>query len=554
MPKLFIYPEKGVPYSFDLQEKKIGIGRSAGNEVRLRDSCCSSFHASIFPTARGYAVKDMGSKNGTRLNGERVSGERELKRGDDIIVGSTHILFDRARSPKEASDSAALTNTVISVDEILRDAPRPGPVKGAGRDAGRAKDERDERIMDILQDVDQALFYDQPEDKLLDHIMNIFVRHIPMDRGILMLKKGPGDELSSEVIKVPGDPQTTKGLPISQSIIRTALDKKAELLVSDINADESMRKQQSVVLAKIHSAMCVPMWDDKEIIGVIYSDRLSVDKMFDQADLRLLILLAHVAAVKITNMRQRQKLRADEDLRKQQAQARIIQQNLLPQSDPVFEPFDISGGMRACYQVGGDYFDFLPIEPARLGIVIADVAGKGTGAALLMAYFSGSLLVESKTMKNLAEMSAKLNNIILRKSESHVFISFFMGILNPENEEMTYVNAGHNPPIILSTAGGVQKLDGTGFCLGMFPDVTYKIGTVRLWAGDLLCVYTDGIVERRDRNSEPFGEGRLIETLLKCSGLPARDGVSKIFEAIDAFSENLEPDDDMTLIILKRGG
>jgi pSer/pThr/pTyr-binding forkhead associated (FHA) protein len=118
MPKLFVYPEKGAPYSFDLQDKKIGIGRSSGNEVCLPDSWCSSFHASIFPSARGYAVKDMGSKNGTRLNGERVSGERDLKRGDEIVIGSTHILFDRARTPKEASDSATLTNTVISERHI----------------------------------------------------------------------------------------------------------------------------------------------------------------------------------------------------------------------------------------------------------------------------------------------------------------------------------------------------------------------------------------------------------------------------------------------------
>jgi serine phosphatase RsbU (regulator of sigma subunit) len=294
------------------------------------------------------------------------------------------------------------------------------------------------------------------------------------------------------------------------------------------------------------------MWNDKEIIGVIYSDRLSMDEMFDQADLRLLTLLAHIAAVKITNMRQRQEIRLDEHFRKQQAQARVHQQNLLPKSDPVFEPFDISGGMRACYQVGGDYFDFIPIEPSELGIVIADVAGKGAGAALLMAYFSGSLLVESRTMKNLAEMSAKLNNCILEKSESNVFITFFMGILNPQKEEMTYVNAGHNPPIILGSSGGVQKLEGTGICLGVFPDVTYKTGTVPLRAGDLLCVYTDGMVERRNKNSESFGEERLIETLLKWPGLRARDVLNKVFETIDAFSGDSEPEDDMTLIILKR--
>jgi len=553
MPKLYVYPEKGLPSAFDLPDKKIGIGRSSANEVRLADGCCSSFHASIFPSARGYAVKDMDSKNGTYLNGERISEERELKKGDEIVIGSTHIFFDRARTGRERSDSATLTNTVISVDDILRDAPLHGPLEDAVRDAGRAHSEWDGKSLDILQDVDQALFYDQPEEKLLDHIMDIFVRHIPMDRGILMLKKGPGDELSSEVIKVPGDPLKTKGLPISQSIVRNALDKKAELLISDINADESVRNQQSVVLAKIHSAMCVPMWNDKEIIGVIYSDRLSSEEMFNQADLRLLTLLAHVAAVKITNMRQRKAIREDENLRKQQAQARVIQENLLPKSDPVFEPFDISGGMRACYQVGGDYFDFLPIAPSRLGIVIADVSGKGTGAALLMAYFSGSLLVESRTMNDLAEMSAKLNNSILEKSESNAFISFFMGILDPEKEEMTYVNAGHNPPIILGSTGGVQKLVGTGLCLGMLPDVTYKTGTVPLRAGDLLCVHTDGIVERRDRSRQLFGEDRLIETLRKWSGLRARDVMSKVFEAVDIFSEHLEPEDDMTLIILKRG-
>ena len=552
MPKLFVYPERGDPYSFDLSDKKIGIGRSSANALPLKDSCCSSFHASIFPCPRGYILKDVGSKNGTSVNDKRMSGEIELKKGDELVIGSTHIFFDALR-PTQESGSATLTNRVLPIDDILRDAPRPGPIREAAGPADKARSGRDREHDDILRDVNLALYYDQPEDKLLDHIMDIFVRHIPMDRGILMLKKGPGDELSSQVIKVPGDPLKTKGLPISQSIIRTALDKKAELLISDIASDESMKRQQSVVLAKIHSAMCVPLWDNQEIIGVIYSDRLSPDESFDEADLRLLTLLANVAAVKIKEVRQREKIREDENLRKQQRQARIIQENLLPKTDPVFEPFDISGGMRACYQVGGDYFDYVTIEPARLGIVIADVAGKGSGAALLMAYFSGSLIVESRTMEDLAGISAKLNNSIHGKSDSNVFISFFMGILDPEKEEMTYVNAGHSPPLLLNSSGGDQMLMGTGLCLGMLPDVRYRTETVPLRAGDLLCVYTDGIVERQDGSGEPFGEDRLIETLRKSSGLRARDMVNTVFETVDAFSENLEPEDDMTLIILKRG-
>ena len=138
-------------------------------------------------------------------------------------------------------------------------------------------------------------------------------------------------------------------------------------------------------------------------------------------------------------------------------------------------------------------------------------------------------------------------------TDSKSYITFFYGVYDSIKHLLTYVNAGHNPPIILGSTGGVQKLVGTGLCLGMLPDVTYKTGTVPLRAGDLLCVHTDGIVERRDRSRQLFGEDRLIETLRKWSGLRARDVMSKVFEAVDTFSEHLEPEDDMTLIILKRG-
>jgi sigma-B regulation protein RsbU (phosphoserine phosphatase) len=557
MADLFVYPKGGDAFVFSLGAEKITAGRASSCDIPLGDQYSSGCHVAFVRKDRGYAVQDLGSKNGTYVNGRRISGEVSLNRGDEILVGETKIIFDRefqtAVKIVEGTTFTHGSNTIISVKSIVRKPPTavfPKPAT-VPPDAGRFQ--QDQKFLGVLSEVSQALIYQMPLEKLLDHIMDLITGNIPMDRGVLMLREGQTDQLVHKVVRVLDSPLRNQPILVSRSIIRTALDKNSSVLISDIQSDEQLRGQVSVVRGQIQTAMCVPLWNGDAIIGLIYCDRTALHGPFTEDDLRLLTLLANLAANKIENAVLIEKAQEEDRLRKEMETAAQIQKNFLPRGDPVFEPFDISGSTRACRHVGGDYYDFIPVDQGRLGVVIADVSGMGVSAALLMASLRASLHTELPLTKDLALLAAKLNDFVHGSSDSPSFISFFFGLLDRDRSELLYVNAGHNPPLLVDPAGGVRSLESTGFCLGMFPSTSYETRTVRLKPGDILCLFTDGIVENRNPDREEFGDDRLARRLRESAGLPARDIMDKIYEDTFAFSTCADPGDDMTLVVVKRG-
>ena len=539
MPVLTVKPKEGAPYSLKIEKTEITIGRSPSNALALDDHCCSGRHAAIFPSGGGFAVKDLGSKNGTAVNGRRITGEVKLKKGDKIRVGDTTILFggeSLTRSSKTVIPAEKVLNpasTVVSIDK-----PESSPA--------------DSRAAQLIDAANQALYCDQPLGEFLDRIMDVVIEFVPMDRGILMLKDENTGELIRKVVKVPDESRPLEELVISESIVKAALEKSSSLFIPDVGEDKGIGEAPSVILLKIHSAMCVPMLHGHEVIGVIYADRISVFGAFSEADLRDLTLLAGVAAARIREIRHRQQQDDQARLDKQLTMARVMQQNMLPKKDPVFEPFDISGSAWPCHQVGGDYFNFVDLGPDRLGIVIADVSGTGLCSGMLMFYLSGLLLPEIEQASDLADLTARLNGHVHRKSEPESFISFFIGIVERGDENIIYANAGHNPPFLLDSRGRVRTLDGTGMCLGMFPSMKYETATAPFPHGDLLCLYTDGITEAMNGRREQFSEERLVSVIMENASLPAKEIIAKAYEAVSEFTGTSHLEDDITLVILKR--
>jgi len=445
------------------------------------------------------------------------------------------------------------SNTIIQVKDILKKPPASGIIvktPGGGLDLDRLQ--QDQKMIAVIGEVSQALIYHMPLEKLLDHIMDVLIHHLPMDRGVLMLKSETTQTLEPKVVRVQNAALRTQSIFVSQTIIRTAIERNSSILISDIQADEGLRGQASVVQAQIHSAMCVPLWNNQDIIGLIYCDRASLLEQFTEDDLRLLTLLANLAAVKIENARLYEESLKVIQLEREIALAVQIQKNFLPREEPAFAPYEISGSARACRHVGGDYYDYIAIDKDRLGLVIADVSGVGVSASLLMASLRGALHEKFPGTIDLGELAAKLNDFVYASSDSHLFISFFLAILDRRMDEVSYVNAGHNPPLVQGRRGAAQFLAGTGLCLGMFPAQTYAEGKLTLKPGDVLCLYTDGIIESRKGERDEYGEERLAAQIQELGGLPAREIMDKIFDDVFAFSGCAEAGDDMTLVVVKR--
>jgi serine phosphatase RsbU (regulator of sigma subunit)/pSer/pThr/pTyr-binding forkhead associated (FHA) protein len=556
MPRLFVYSRKGNFSQLSLKGEKITIGRSTENDIVIKDPYSSNQHAFIYPSDRGYVLRDNNSKNGTFLNSERIQGQIELKKGDEILIGSTRIIFDKELSTNVelTREDSAVTNihTILPLKDILEKTDISTTIRAKFRETDLDKIDKEYRLLSIINAVSQELLLHRPKHELIDKIMELINENLPMDRGTLMLKEGNPLQLQPKSICINDKSLMNKRFQVSQNILNMVMNKHSSLLIADVQADPKLQRTSSVIISNIHSAMCVPLWNNEEIIGVIYSDRIFLPEPFSDEDLRLLTLIANLAAVKIEDFERRESEKKAEEIRKQLELAAQIQRNFLPKESPKFEGFDIAGHNVPTYMVGGDYYDFIPLGPNRLGITIADVSGKGPSAAFHMVSFRTRLEVEAEPGYDIQEMTARLNDFVHRKTDTNRFISFFFCELNNLTGELKFVNAGHNPPIVIKRKGKTERLGSCGLCLGMFPSEKYEAGSVTLDRGDLAVLYTDGITECRNEDNKEFGERRFVNIIKKNSKCSAEELLDRIFKELDVFTQEVDQMDDITLVIIKR--
>jgi serine phosphatase RsbU (regulator of sigma subunit) len=246
-----------------------------------------------------------------------------------------------------------------------------------------------------------------------------------------------------------------------------------------------------------------------------------------------------------------------ERLERELETAREIQEKLLPHDMPVVSGFEITGTSLPSQQVGGDYFDFLDIGDGQLGIAIADVSGKGIPAALLMANLQASLHAQIFQPGKVSEVAYRINNLLYLSTDSHMFVTFFYGILDRKRSIFTSTNAGHNQPLLFRSDGRIERLGEGGLILGFQPDVHYDQQTVTIRPGEVIVLYTDGITEAADPSSEMvtddlFGVERLVDIIKANLNNSARDIQSSILAAIAQHTQNAPQYDDITLVIIKR--
>ncbi len=558
MPRLFVYSREGELFQLTLKGKRIAIGRSSENDVIVKDPYSSNQHAFIYPSDRGYVLRDNKSKNGTFLNRERIRGEAKLKRGDEILIGSTRIIFDKELSTNVelTREDTAVTNihTILPLKDVLKKTDISTTIRAKVRESDLDIIKRDHRLFSVINAVSRELLLSRPEPELIDKIMELINEILPMDRGTLLLKEGNPPHLQPRSFCINDKRLADKRFKVSQNILDMVMNKHSSLLISDVKADSKLGKAESVIVSKIHSAVCVPLWNKEEIMGALYSDRIYLSEPFSDEDLWLLTLFANLAAVKIEDCRQRERQKRADEIKKQLELAAQIQRDFLPEKSPEFQGFEIAGYNIPTYQVGGDYFDFIPLGPNRLGVTIADVSGKGPSAALHMVSFRTRLEVEANPEYDIQEMAARLNDFVHRRTDICRFISFFFCELDNLTGALKYVNAGHNPPIVLRRKGEIERLESCGMCLGMFPSQKYESNSITLERGDVAVLFTDGMTECRSEDNKEFDERRFIKLIKKYSDCSAKELLNRIFKELDLFTKGTEQMDDMTLVVIKRVG
>ena len=230
--------------------------------------------------------------------------------------------------------------------------------------------------------------------------------------------------------------------------------------------------------------------------------------------------------------------------------AREVQAGLMPQEMPDIPGYGLAGAWRPAREVAGDFYDIFPLDEGRWGLVIGDVAGKGTAAALYMAMVHSLILSGALRQRSLATVLEEVNQTILRQFSAKTFVSVFLAVLDPLKQTLWYANGGHNPPLVHRAAGTIESLTRTGAVLGLLEDLPMTETTITLGAGDAVVLYTDGVTEawHPQRNAE-YGVGRLTAAI---AAAPRKAGelLAHVEADLNAFTEGTPQQDDVTILVL----
>lgn len=298
-------------------------------------------------------------------------------------------------------------------------------------------------------------------------------------------------------------------------------------------------------------SVTIPMISQGELMGLLNIGKKENQEDYTAEDLDILTQASSQAALALQNIKLQSEYLEKKRIDKEMEVARNIQKQLMPQVIPQVAGLDIYGESRPCNEVAGDYFDIINMEDGNSVICVADVSGKGAGAAIIMANLQASIRLGIHLSDKLADFVSRINDLIHNNTSPYEFITFFMAIWDPRTRVLYYVNAGHNPPLLVDNNNNVTKLDATGLILGVLPEQIYEEKYVRINENDVLFIYTDGLDEAQNEKSEFYGLERIQNAVIENKSKDAKGIADAITKDAFSFSGNAPYCDDITLIAAK---
>lgn len=532
-----------------LNREKVTLGRSGENDLSYPDDPGLSRRHLAFERQSGqWTVRDLGSKNGTQVNGARITQTHTLQPGDRVAAGHLTIEYcieGAAPAPAPSQNvsfvdaSTVATPAAAMVVTDLQGAianTSSGGVQPAANPPGM-------KSMRALVRAGQELSSHRPLPELFQLILDLAIDAVGAARGLVMtLENG---ELVARAAQ--GD-----NFQISTTVRDRVVNDKASLLVVDTLYDADFRERRSIVDQRVRSLMAVPLQTRDEAIGLLYVDTVNILQPFTPEDLNLLTVMANVAAIRLEQARLVEIEQTERMLARDLAQAAEIQRRFLPEAPPEVAGYELAGHNIPCRTVGGDYYDFIPYGDGKLALLVGDVAGKGMPAALMMSNLQAHIQVLAELGGPVGSVMQRLNRAIAVRCPLNRFITFFIGVLDPATGELTYCNAGHNPPVLVRREGSIERLEGGGMVLGIFPGANYEHYTTMLEPGDLLALFSDGVSEAVSAEGEEFAEDHIGELLVQRRDAPIEKVLSDIMTELGEWTAGEPFADDVTLVLVRR--
>lgn len=402
----------------------------------------------------------------------------------------------------------------------------------------------------VLLEINQLLISSLDSQEILDRIAEGVVSALNVKASIIRLLDDSGTELTLKSIYNLSPEYLNKGPVILKEhpICQAALNGDAKVIY-DISTDPRFIYNEAAKKEDLRSMLCVGMKSKEKAIGTLHLYTRE-PHFFTEEEIKLAQSIANQAAIVIENANLYKESIEKRRIEKELAMAGEVQSALLPISKPALNGIDIKAKIVPCTQLSGDLYDFVELGNQRLGIVIADVSGKGTPGALLMATTHANIHAVSEDTLSVSDIIDKTNKYLCKYTRSTEFITLFFGILNANELTFTYSNAGHNPPIIFREGLGVF-LENGGIPLGIIEDTSYSEDQIQLISGDIIVLYTDGVTEAINEKKEIFGVNRLMRVVQKNIDMSSSDLVDKIYDEISSFMDGSPLNDDLTIIAIK---
>jgi len=541
---LHVTPAEGPPFDRPLGEGELIVGRAAECDLALADPFLSRQHARLVRRGESVEVEDLGSSNGTRVNGEPVTARSPVRPGDVIQLSGTTVSLHAGAggvAPRSTEQSIYL-----DASRLLAEQARP---LADTTDAGLRR--AAERLR-LLNEVHEALAHSLSRDELLEMILDRAFDQLAPEEGAVYLRRESGEGCERAAFRSRFGPGAAGFF--STSLEREVHQKGLAALVLDIATDERFAAAESMLSSGVRSLVAAPLLaaDAGSLGMIVLNSRLAV-KRFTQDDLELLVSLASVAALRLRNMALAEEAAERRRMAAEVGLARQIQVALLPRRLPQPAGWELHATNVPSRGVSGDFYLALErAEGRELVLLVADVSGKGIGAALVMA--SLEALCGAPIARGLPPevVFADVSPLLLQRTEAAKYATVFLAAVEPHTGRLRYASAGHNPALLVRASGESEPLGATGPPLGLLAEARYGGADRSLEPGDLLAVHSDGIVEATDPGDREYGLDRLADLCRRHRAEPLAALAAAVETDLRAFAAGVPFADDRTLLLLRR--
>jgi phosphoserine phosphatase RsbU/P len=404
--------------------------------------------------------------------------------------------------------------------------------------------------LSVLNDLARAIGASLNLQDIMHTIIHRSLRAVHAEQGVITLVEQGSNESMKTLVRTMVSSSKHPEYHFNQSLLGWMHLNKKPLLINDPSTDDRFRGVRWD--ESIKSLLCVPMMAKSNLIAVLTVYNKRDGRQFSEEDQRLLAIIAGQSAQVMENARLYQEEQALHQMKEEVRLASRIQIDLLPKEAPQVPNYDIAGRSIAAQLVGGDYFDFIPIEDGRMAICLGDVSGKGLPASLLMANLQATLRGQVLLHPPAKVCIQRSNRLLYQSTSSEKFVTLFYGVLDPVRHSLCFSNAGHDAPMLMKSDGTLRRLETGGIVLSILEDFPYEEDCVDLDPGDFFVIYSDGITEAINANQELFGEARLLDTIRQHRDASAVQIIDHIVAAVRAYAGPVPQADDMTLVVLRR--